>query len=129
MYLYIKFKLNCFLSFHETFRWLLFIKRQTTCTWNDNEWYNEWQWVLQRMKTSQNEWQWVATNGNEWQQMTSSNSEWQQVVQRMKTNKSKQNRDFKFQNETKGQSYVPVWFLNSFIHIFMQYIITIYSAI
>ena len=34
----------------------------------------------------------MATNDNEWQQMTVNNSEWKRVVQRMKTNESRQNR-------------------------------------
>ena len=27
-------------------------------TTNENEWYNEWQRVAQRMKPSENEWDW-----------------------------------------------------------------------
>ena len=63
---------------------------------NDNKWYNEWKRVVQRVRTSANEWQWVITNYSEWQRMTgigynkwiwmrASKIEW-----------------FKFQNETKG---------------------------
>ena len=79
----------------------------TSGTTNDNEWYNEWQRVVQRVTTSgttsdnewqrvttsgttndnewYNEWQRMTTSGNEWQQMTMSDSEWQKVVQRIKT--------------------------------------------
>ena len=57
---------------------LLFIKRQTSDKSSDNEWqrmtmsgrYNEWQRVVQRETTKDNEWQRVTTNDNEWQQMT-----------------------------------------------------------
>ena len=55
-----------------------FIKRQTSDTSNDNEWYNEWQQVTvngnewynewynerQRMTTSDNDWQWVVISAN-----------------------------------------------------------------
>ena len=68
-----------------------FVKRQTRGTSSDNEWqqitisdnerYNEWQRVVQRMTTSL---QRVTTNGNEWQQMKMSDREWQKVVQRIK---------------------------------------------
>ena len=43
------------------------IHRVTT---NDNEWYHEWQQVVQQ----------VTTNDNEWQRMTKSDNEWQRVV-------------------------------------------------
>ena len=53
-----------------------FIKRQTSDTsrdneWqrvtkNSNEWYNEWQRVVQWVTTTDNEWQRVTTNGNKW---------------------------------------------------------------
>ena len=33
-------------------------------TTNDNEWYNEWQQVVQRMRTSDNEWQRVTISAN-----------------------------------------------------------------
>ena len=42
--------------------------------------------------TNENKRQRMATNDNEWQQMTVNNSECKRVVQRMKTNESKQNR-------------------------------------
>ena len=57
-----------------------FIKRQTIGTSSDNEWYNEWQRVVQRVTTNDNEWQRVTTNDNEWQQMTTSDKEWQRVT-------------------------------------------------
>ena len=47
--------------------WQRVVQRVTT---NDNEWYNEWQ----RMTTSDNEWY------NEWQRMTTSDNEWQRVT-------------------------------------------------
>ena len=47
------------------------------------EWYIEWQRVVQRVTTSDNEWY------NEWQRMTTSDNEWynewQRVVQRVTT--------------------------------------------
>ena len=52
-----------------------FIKRQTSGTSSDNEWYNEWQ----RMTTSDNEWQRVV------QRVTTNDNEWQRVVQRVTT--------------------------------------------
>ena len=68
------------------------VQRVTT---NDNEWYNEWQWVVQRVTTNDSEWykEWqrMTTSGitsdNKWQRMTTSgttnDSEWQRVVQRL----------------------------------------------
>ena len=48
-----------------------FIKRQTSGTSSENEWYNEWQRVTTSGKICDNEWQRVAmsgtTNDNEWQ--------------------------------------------------------------
>ena len=41
-------------------------------TANDNEWYNEWQRVVQRVTTNDNEWQRVTTNDYEWQRVTKS---------------------------------------------------------
>ena len=41
--------------------WQRVVQRVTT---NDNEWYNEWQRVVQR----------VATSDNEWEQMTASDN-------------------------------------------------------
>ena len=41
-------------------------------TTNDNEWYTEWQWVVQQVTTRNNEKQWVATNDNKWQQVIKS---------------------------------------------------------
>ena len=45
----------------------------TTCyndcqrvTTNDNEWYKQWQRVVQRMTMNDSEWQRVRTNDNEW---------------------------------------------------------------
>ena len=49
-----------------------FIKRQTSGTLSDNDWYNEWQWMTMTGTTSDTEWQWVV------QWMTTSNNEWQQ---------------------------------------------------
>ena len=66
---------------HRSEIWWLFIKRQTSDTSSDNEWYIEWQRVVQRVTTS------GTTSDNEWynkrqrrQPMTTSNNEWQQVV-------------------------------------------------
>ena len=41
-----------------------FIKRQTIGTTSDNDWYNEWQRVIQRVTTNDNEWQRVTTSGS-----------------------------------------------------------------
>ena len=53
-----------------------FIKRQTSGTSSDNEWYNEWQRVVQQVTTSDNEWQQlvqrVTTGGIEWREVTTS---------------------------------------------------------
>ena len=68
--------------------------------------------------TNENKRQRMATNDNEWQQMTVNNSECKRVVQRMKTNESKQNRvilGFKMKQNS--------------IEVFMQYVSTIYLAI
>ena len=61
-----------------------FIKRQTSGTssdneWqrittSDNEWYNEWKRVVQRVTSSDNEWQQVTTDDNEWQRVTVSDT-------------------------------------------------------
>ena len=70
-----------------------FIKRQTSGTSSNNNWYNEWQpmtsdneWqrVLQRVTTNDNEWQRMTEWYNEWQQEkmsgTTRNSEWKRVT-------------------------------------------------
>ena len=72
-----------------------FIKRQTSGTSSDNEWYNEWQQVIQRVTTSgttnANEWQRVTRNDNEWpdrrvvQRVTLTDNEWNNEWQRMTT--------------------------------------------
>ena len=44
-----------------------------------DEWYIEWQRVVQQETMSDNVWQWVTTNDNDdnkWEQMTTSDSEW-----------------------------------------------------
>ena len=54
------------------------IKRQASGTASDNEWYNEWQRVVQRVATS------GITSDNEWQRMTTSGTtsdiEWREVT-------------------------------------------------
>ena len=52
-----------------------FMKRQTSDTLSDNKWYNEWQRVVQRDTTRDNDWQRLITNDNEWQRMTKSDKE------------------------------------------------------
>ena len=51
---------------------------------SDNEWYNEWQWVVQRVTTNDSEWQRMTTSGttndNEWQRVTTNENEWQRVA-------------------------------------------------
>ena len=46
----------------------------TSGTTNDNEWYNEWQRVVQQMTTSDNEWQWVV------KRVTKSDIKWWEVT-------------------------------------------------
>ena len=44
-------------------------------TTSDNEWWNEWQRVVQQVTTNDNEWQRMATsnkNDNKWQRMIAS---------------------------------------------------------
>ena len=63
-------------------------------TTNDIEWYNEWQWVIQRVRTSDTiseiEWQrvgqQVTTNDKEWQRVTKNDNEWQRMTASYKTN-------------------------------------------
>ena len=52
-----------------------FMKKQTSDTLSDNKWYNEWQRVVQRDTTRENDWQRLITNDNEWQRMTKSDNE------------------------------------------------------
>ena len=58
---------------------------------NTDEWYIEWQRVVQRVTTNDNEWQRMTTSGttsdnewytsdNEWQRVTTSDNEWQRVT-------------------------------------------------
>ena len=53
-------------------------------TTSDNERYNEWQRVVQRVRMSDNEWhskwQRITTSDNKWQRMTTSNKKWQWVT-------------------------------------------------
>ena len=42
---------------------------------SNNKWQN-WQWVLQQMAASDNEWQQITVSDNKWQ--TISDNEWQQ---------------------------------------------------
>ena len=60
-----------------------FIKRQTSGASSDNEWYNEWQRVVQRVTTNDNEWQRVTTNDKEWQRVTRNDNEWHNERQRV----------------------------------------------
>ena len=69
--------------------WQRVVQRMTTSdTASDNEWYNEWQRVTKSGKTSDNEWQQVvqrmATSDNEWhnksQRVKMSDKEWQQLA-------------------------------------------------
>ena len=53
-------------------------------TTSDNERYNEWQQVVQRVTMSDNEWhsKWlrITTSDNKWQRVTTSNKKWQWVT-------------------------------------------------
>ena len=65
-----------------------FINWQTSDTWSDNEWYNEWQRMTTSGTTSENEWQRMVQRMTEWQRVRTNGNEWQRVVavvQRMKT--------------------------------------------
>ena len=74
--------------------WQRVVQRLTT---NNNEWYNEWQRVTTSGTTSNNEWQPVKKSGktrdNEWQRVTTSGTtsdkEWQQAMQRVTTSDNK----------------------------------------
>ena len=44
----------------------------TSGTTNDNEWFNEWQRVVQQETTNDSEWQRVTKNDNKWQRMIAS---------------------------------------------------------
>ena len=46
-------------------------------TTSDNERYNKWQQVVQRVTTNENEWERMTTSG------TTNGNEWQRVVQRV----------------------------------------------
>ena len=65
--------------------WQRVVQRVTT---NDNEWYNEWQRVITSGTTSDNEWQLVTTSDNKWQRVTKTDDEWERVIKQMKTNKT-----------------------------------------
>ena len=67
-------------------------KKTDECTSSDNEWYNEWQRVVQRVTTNDNEWQPVV-------QVTTSDNEWQQVVQRVTTSDNRWHRLTRSDNE------------------------------
>ena len=51
---------------------------------SDNEWYNEWQWVVQRVTTNDSEWQRMTASDNEWYnewwRVTTNDNEWQRVT-------------------------------------------------
>ena len=64
-----------------------------------DEWYIEWQRVVQRVTTTDSEWQpmynerqRVTTNDNKWQRVTTNDNEWQRVVQRETTSDNKWQR-------------------------------------
>ena len=73
-------------------------------TTSDNERYNKWQQVVQRVTTNKNEWQWMTTSG------TTNGSEWQRVVQPAKANES----DIRFQSETIMQCKTTIYSATSF---------------
>ena len=51
--------------------------QRVTVTTSDNEWYSEWELLIQRVITNDNEWQRVIqrmkTNENDWEQVKESN--------------------------------------------------------
>ena len=105
-------------------------------TTNVNEWYNEWQRVVQQMTTSDNEWQRVVQRvttkdkeWNVWQRVITNDSQWQRMTGSGTTNENQWEQmkwvDFKFQNETKGQFGSR----RTLFKTFRQHITTIYSAI
>ena len=93
--------------------WQRVMQRKTT---NDNEWQpmttsgtirdSEWE----RVTMSDNEWQRMTTRHNEWQRLTTTDNEWQRVVQQNESNKS----DFRFQNETIMQCKTTIYSATSF---------------
>ena len=100
--------------------WQRVMQRKTT---NDKEWQrmitsgtthdSEWE----RVTTSDNDWQRIATRHNEWQRVTTTDNEWQRVVQRITTsgttNESNKS-DFRFQNETIMQCKTTIYSATSF---------------
>ena len=70
------------------------IKRQTSGTLSDNEWYHDWQqmeksdiewqrvvqWMTTSGTTNGNKWQKVTTRDNEWQRVTANDNEWHQTT-------------------------------------------------
>ena len=78
---------KCFFcdSVIESFNWFYMILKIVHKKTDD--WYIEWQWVVQRVTTSDNEWGRVVrvtTNDNEWyngwQRVTTNENEWQRVT-------------------------------------------------
>ena len=61
-----------------------------------DEWYIEWQRVVQRAATTDSEWQPMVqretTSDNKWQRVTTNDNEWQRVVQRETTSDNKWQR-------------------------------------
>ena len=57
-------------------------------TSSDNEWCNEWQRMVKRVKTSGNEWKGVTKSDSKWQRMTKNDNEWQQMTASDKTNEN-----------------------------------------
>ena len=57
--------------------WQRLVQRVTT---NDNEWYNKWQEILQQMKTSDSEWQ----QGYKWQGLKTKESKVKRVILSLK---------------------------------------------
>ena len=74
-------------------------------TTSHNEWYKEWQRVVQRVTTNDNDWKGVmqrvttidTTSDNKWQRMTTSGTTNENEWKRMRTTKREW---FWFQNET-----------------------------
>ena len=75
----------------------------------DNEWYNEWQRVLQRVTTNDNEWQRITTSDKEWQLMAMSDSEWEQWYSEWKRHSALQRMAVAIISITKRDTLLLQW--------------------
>ena len=57
-------------------------------TASDNEWYYDWQWVVQGVEANDNKWQRETTYDNEWQRVIKTDNEWGWMTASDKTNEN-----------------------------------------